>query len=119
MFHDLLLPISALIALTLWLGLKYAIAAAQMQRQIEIARRGAASQGKVVAIQRPFMFDACTRLYFDFVPEGADHPVRVCHVDRRALADVRSALPIAGAVVAVRYLPERPRCAVIARLIVR
>jgi hypothetical protein len=117
MANELLLPLIALIVLTLWLAARHVLAFVQGESQREIARSGASCQGRVVAIQRPFLLDACTRLYFDFVPEGRDRPVRVCHVDRRPLTELHASLPVAGASVAVRYLPHRPRRAVICKLV--
>jgi hypothetical protein len=93
------------------------VAVVQCQRQLEIVRRGASCQGRIVAIQRPFMLDACTRLYFDFVPEGDDRPMRVCHIDRRPPDELRAALPAAGSIVTVCYLPERPQHAIITKLV--
>jgi hypothetical protein len=117
MVSQMLLPISALIATTMWLAIRHAVGAAQSQRQLEIARRGASCQGKVVAIQRPFMLDACTRLYFDFVPEGGERTMRACHIDRRPPEELHASLPTAGSVVTIRYLPERPQRAVITKLV--
>lgn len=117
MFTELLLPIAALIAITLWLALKHVAAIVRGQQQLEIMRRGTTCEGRVVAIQRPFMTDACTRLYFDFVPAGGDRPLRACHIDRRPPEELRASLPAAGTVVTVRYLPNRPRRAVISKLV--
>jgi hypothetical protein len=117
MTQELLLPIIALLGLTLWLALRHVFAVIQSEEQREIARSGASCQGKIVAIQRPFLLDACTRLYFDFLPEGGERPLRVCHVDRRPPAELRASLPVAGAVVTVRYLPQTPRRAVISKLV--
>ncbi|MGH8175742.1 MAG: hypothetical protein ACREV5_05730 [Steroidobacter sp.] len=116
MIGEFILPIGALIAITLWMALRHAFVAHQTSRQSEIARRGATCQGKIVAIQRPFMLDSCTRLYFDFLPAGVEQPLRGCHIDRRAVDELRSSLPAAGSVVTVSYLPDRPRQAVICRL---
>lgn len=109
--------ILALAAMTVWMAAKHAVAVHQALKQREIARRGVVCQGRVVAIQRPFFLDSCTRLYFDFVPEGTDQEVRACHVDRRAQAESTAALPVQGALVSIRYLPEQPRAAVIGKLI--
>jgi hypothetical protein len=117
MLHDVYLPVSILMAATLWMAVRHGIRAHHVKRQSEIARHGAICEGKVVAIQRPFMLDSCTRLYFDFVPHGVGEPVRVCHVDRRPAAEQRPGLPTAGSIVTVRYLPERPRQAVIGKLV--
>ncbi|HEX2492476.1 MAG TPA: DUF3592 domain-containing protein [Steroidobacter sp.] len=117
MANELLFPISALIVITVWLAIKHAVGLAQQHRQLEIARRGASCQGKVVGIQRPFMLDACTRLYFDFVPQGGAQPLRACHVERRPFDELRGSLPAAGTVVTIRYLPEQPTHAVISKLV--
>jgi hypothetical protein len=109
--------ILALVALTLWMVAKHAVASHQALKQREIARRGISCHGRVVAIQRPFFMDSCTRLYFDFVPEGADHQVRACHVDRRAERELRTSLPAQGTLVSIRYLPEQPRAAIIGKLV--
>lgn len=109
--------ILALAALTLWMAAKHAVAMHQALKQRDIARRGVVCQGRVVAIQRPFFMDSCTRLYFDFVPEGADHEVRACHVDRRAQEELMASLPAQGTLVSIRYLPEQPSAAVIGKLV--
>jgi hypothetical protein len=117
MTNELLLPLIGVLALALWLGARHALAVADGERQREIARSGATASAKIVAIQQPFLLDACTRLYFDFVPEGGDRLLRACHVDRRPLADVRASLPAAGATVVIHYMPRSPRRAVISRLV--
>ena len=109
--------IFALAAITLWMAAKHAVAAHQALKQRDIARRGIVCQGRVVAIQRPFFMDSCTRLYFDFVPEGTDQEVRACHVDRRTQDEWMASLPAQGSLVSIRYLPEQPRAAVIGKLV--
>jgi hypothetical protein len=106
-----------LITLTLWMAAKHAVAVHQATKQREIAQRGVMSQGRVVAIQRPFLLDDCTRLYFEFLPDGMDREVRACHVDRRAPDELRASLPAQGALVSIRYLPEQPHAAVIGKLV--
>lgn len=117
MVNEVLLPVALLVAVTVWLAMRHVIALLRGEQQIEILRRGATGEGRVVAVQRPCMIDACTRLYFDFTPAGGERPVRVCHVDRRPLGEARVSLPPAGAIVAVRYLPHRPQRAVISKLV--
>jgi hypothetical protein len=112
-----LLPFAVLIAITLWLAIKHVLAAIERERQLEIARRGESCDAKIIGIQRPFVLDTCTRLYFDYVPRGSERPVRACHVERRSPDAFRRSLPAAGSIVTVRYLPDRPKFAVIARLI--
>lgn len=109
--------ILALVAMTLWMAAKHAVAVRQAFKQREIARRGVVCQGRVVAIQRPFFLDSCTRLYFDFLPEGTDQEVRACHVDRRAQDELTASLPAQGSLVSIRYLPEQPRDAIIGKLV--
>jgi hypothetical protein len=116
MTNELLLPLVGILALALWLAARHALATVHGERQREIARSGARASGKIVAIQRPFLLDGCTRLYFDFVPDGGDRPVRGCHIERRPLAELRSTLPVAGATVAIHYMPRSPRRAVISAL---
>lgn len=117
MFEQLIAPIILLIGLTLWLAIRHAVRVEQDRRQHDIAARGAYCQGRVVAIQRPFLLDTCTRLYFEFAPPGSDEPVRCCHVDRRPADEISASLPSTGTVVTVRYLPEQPSRAIIGKLV--
>lgn len=117
MTHEVPFGITLLIAITLWLAIKHVIASHRAAQQLQIAHSGASCLGRVVAIQRPFMLDDCTRLYFDFVPSGSQDPVRACHIARRANGDAPRPLPVQGATVTVRYLPERPQRAVIGKLV--
>lgn len=90
-----------------------------VQMQQSILKRGLAAQGKILRMWRPPVFGAFTRIYFEFQPDGEGPAVRTCHVDRRTAAELMASLPAVGAQVAVRYLPEDPRQAVIARLVSR
>jgi hypothetical protein len=117
MFEQLIAPIALLVGLTLWLAIRHVVRVEQDRRQHEIATRGEFCQGRVVAIQRPFLLDSCTRLYFEFAPPGSEQPVRCCHVDRRPVEEVCASLPSTGTVVTVRYLPEQPSRAVIGKLV--
>lgn len=117
MTSTFILPIGFLLGVTAWAMLLQFLRHQQACRQQEIARRGACCNGKVVAIQRPSMVDACTRLYFDFEPPGANRPLRVCHIDRRPVGQSPASLLHTGEAVIVRYLPEQPRQAVISDLI--
>ena len=101
----------------IWLAIRHAVALWREKRQVEISQRGDSCQGRVVAIQHPFMLDTSVRLYFDFVPAGMDKPLRACHIARYSPDQLRRALPVTGSTVTVRYLPERPQEAVIPRLI--
>jgi len=112
MTSEALLVVGVLMATAVWLAMNNAVAAHRASRQRVIAQRGLSCEGRVVAIQRPFMLDDCTRLYVDFQPPGAAEPVRVCHVDRGgAVAEFLAT----GSIVTVRYMPQRPRHAVIGK----
>jgi hypothetical protein len=87
--------------------------------QQEILKRGEAAHGRVLHIWRPKLYGAFTRIYFEFEPAGVEAPVRGCHVDRRVAGEPMASLPAIGSTVAVRYLPDSPRQAVIARLVSR
>jgi hypothetical protein len=88
------------------------------QLQQEILKRGAVAQGRILRIWRPPLFGAFTRLYFEFQPLDAPQSVQTCHVDRRA-GEWAASLPAVGSLVRVKYLPERPSHAVIAKLVSR
>jgi hypothetical protein len=90
-----------------------------VQLQQEILKRGVLAQGKVVRLWRPPVFGAFTRIYFEFEPTGTQDAVRTCHVDRRSSGDLAASLPAVGSSVGVRYLPENPTRAVIAKLVSR
>jgi len=85
----------------------------------EIVKRGIAAQGRVLRIWQPPLMGSFARVYFEFHPEGHDRALRCCHVDRRSADDPVASLPAVGASVAIRYLPENPARAVIARLVSR
>ncbi len=89
------------------------------KEQLEILKRGQAAHGRVLHIWRPKLYGAFTRVYFEYEPAGHDGPVRGCHVDRRVAGEPMASLPAVGTTVAVRYLPDSPRQAVIARLVSR
>jgi hypothetical protein len=88
------------------------------QLQQEILKRGAAAQGRILRIWRPPLLGAFTRVYFEFRPEDAPESVQTCHVDRRA-GEWTASLPAVGSFVRVKYLPEQPSRAVIAKLVSR
>lgn len=86
------------------------------QLQQEILKRGAAAQGRILRIWRPPLFGAFTRVYFEF--EHAAGAVHTCHVDQRR-GEATASLPAIGAWVGIRYLPDHPTKAVIAKLVAR
>ena len=88
------------------------------QLQQEILKRGAVAQGRILRIWRPPLFGAFTRVYFEFHPVDAPATVQTCHVDRR-IGESTASLPAVGTFVRVKYLPERPSRAVIAKLVSR
>ena len=88
------------------------------QLQQEILKRGALAQGRVLRIWRPPVFGSFTRVYFEFHPHEAPESVQTCHVDRR-MGESTASLPAVGTWVRVKYLPERPSHAVIAKLVSR
>jgi hypothetical protein len=90
-----------------------------VQLQQEILKRGLAAQGRILRMWRPPIFGAFTRIYFEFEARDAAAPVRTCHVDRRRYGELAASLPAVGTFVTVRYLPENPTNAVIARLVSR
>jgi hypothetical protein len=89
------------------------------QLQQEILKRGAQAQGRILRIWRPPVFGAFTRVYFEFQTEGGPTVVQTCHVDRRRTGETAASLPAIGAQVGIRYLPESPSRAVIAKLVSR
>jgi hypothetical protein len=90
-----------------------------IRMQQEIAKRGVAAQATVVKLWQPPVTGAFVRIYFEFQPDGAESPVRTCHVDRRSADELSASLPQVGAHVTVRYLPDNPAHAVIVKLVSR
>lgn len=90
-----------------------------VQLQQEILNRGVLVQGKILRLWRPPLFGAFTRIYFEFEPGDGQRAVRSCHVDRRSPGELAASMPAVGAVVNIRYLPEKPTRAVIAKLVSR
>jgi hypothetical protein len=113
------LLLASLICLTLWLSFAHVADRRQLQQQTEIAARGQYCQGRVLAVQRPFLFESATRLYFEFAPPGTDRPIQCCHTERRPAAQLPTSLPSAGTLVTVQYLPENPGTAAIGNLLRR
>lgn len=91
--------------------------AAKLQQ--DILKRGQVAHGRILHVWRPKLWGAFTRIYFEFEPAGMEGPVRGCHVDRRSAAEPLASLPAVGTTVSVRYLPDQPQQAVIARLVSR
>jgi hypothetical protein len=115
-----LMPIIAFLSgamvTALWSSLSVSRAS---RRQQEIVKRGELTQGRVVHIWRPKLNGVFPRIYFEFAPQGSERTVLGCHIDCRSAAEPIASLPAVGTSVAVRYLPEKPQQAVIARLVSR
>jgi len=105
------------VALMAWLTHADKMIKRQMRRDFDIATRGLTCQGRVFAVQRPFLFESTTRLYFEFAPPGMSRAVQCCHMERGATGRVAAMLPSTGMLVDVRYLPESPTHAVIGKLV--
>jgi hypothetical protein len=87
------------------------------QYQRDILKRGEQAQGRITKIWQPPVAGSFPRIYFEFQPAGGERIIRGCHIDRRILSGMTVSLPAAGTSVAVRYLPENPAQAVIAKLV--
>ena len=115
-----LIPIIAFLSGAMAAAVVSCLSASRAARQqMDILKRGHATHGRVLHIWRPKLYGAFTRIYFEYEPAGVDGPVRGCHVDRRVAGEPMASLPAIGTTVAVRYLPDSPRQAVIARLVSR
>lgn len=115
-----LMSVAAFIGGAVWsLFTSQRLDAKGLQLQQDILKRGAHAQGRVVKVWRPPLLGSFPRVYFEFQPEGASETVRVCHIHRGAHDGFVASLPAAGTPVAVRYLPENPAHAVIAKLVSR
>ena len=117
MLTQLALPLLTMLAIVAATSIAHAMRSLQTRRQFDIVERGDSCKGVVVGVQRPFLLDSCTRLYFEFAPPGASTPVRCCHIHRHAAHERALALPTTGSEVTVRYLPEQPAYAVIGQLV--
>lgn len=96
---------------------KSASKGADLQR--EILKRGQIAQGRIIRIWRPPVVGSFTRVYFEFEPSEAVGVIQSCHIDRRSFGEPLASLPAVGACVSVRYIPENPTQAVIAKLVSR
>src|SRR5215831_16083075 len=91
---------------------------AELQQQ-EIVKRGAHAQGRVVRVWQHPILKSLARVYLEYETHGIGSTIQCCHVDRRPPDGSRASLPSIGSSVAVRYLPENPSRAVIAKLVSR
>lgn len=90
-----------------------------VRMQQDILKYGLVAQGKILRIWTPPLVGAFTRIYFEFEPSASEGSLRVCHVDRRFPEELAASLPAVGSEVSVKYLPDNPEQAVIARLVSR
>lgn len=86
--------------------------------QQEILKRGALAQGRILRVWRPPLLGSFARVYFEFQLPDATKSVQTCHIDRR-FGESAASLPAVGTLVRVKYLPEQPSRAVIAKLVSR
>lgn len=93
------------------------LSARQASEQQAILKAGAVAQGTVTNIWQPPLAGSFPRIYFQYEPQGGDAPVECCHIDCRPSGG--ASLPAVGAAVSVRYLPDNPHAAVIAKLVSR
>ena len=115
-----LMPIIAFLSGAMVAAIMSSLTVSRASRlQQDILKRGQVANGRILHIWRPKLYGAFPRVYFEFAPPGADSTVRGCHVDRRSVAEPTASLPAVGTTVSVRYLPEKPHEAVIARLVSR
>jgi hypothetical protein len=91
---------------------------AELEQQ-EIAKHGMHADGRVVRVWQFPLLGSFARVYFEYEPHGLGRTIHCCHVDRRLPDGPRASLPSIGSHVAVRYLPEHPARAVIAKLVSR
>jgi hypothetical protein len=117
MISATLLLLATLLCLTSGLAFSHLTEQRRTRQHLDILSRGQCCRGRLVAVQRPFLFESTTRLYFEFAPPGSERPVQCCHTEKRASRDVANLLPSAGTFVTVRYLPECPEAAVIGSLV--
>jgi hypothetical protein len=115
-------PVSAVCFLAGTFGAWFAsqsFTSSQTRRQQEITRRGRSIMGRVVRVWRPPVPGSFTRLYVEFELPNDGRLVRACHIDRRPAHELNASLPSVGTAVNIKYLPEQPEEAVIAKLVSR
>jgi hypothetical protein len=90
-----------------------------VEEQREILKKGVQAQGRIVRVWRPPLMGSYPRIYFEFQPQESQGTVRGCHVHRSFHDGFAASLPAVGTQVSIRYLPEKPSRAVIAKLVSR
>ncbi len=115
-----LMSVAAFVGGAVWsLLASQRVDAQKVDLQRDILKRGIPAQGRIVKVWRPPLFGSFPRVYFEFEPDGSGKTVRGCHVHRGAHEGFVASLPAVGTEVAIRYLPEKPAHAVIAKLVSR
>lgn len=117
MFSQLLVYLGIFFTIAAVSALRLAQREREGKRQLRIAALGEACDGTIIAVQRPFLFDTSTRLFFEYTPPGRSDALRCCHIARCNTGCPPAMLPHAGARITVRYLPDAPQHAVIGTLI--
>jgi hypothetical protein len=105
------------VVIAFMLSTRFAAKAELLQQ--EIAKHGVHAQGRVVRVWQPPLLASLARVYFEYEPHGVGRTIQCCHIDRRPPDGCRASLPSIGSDVSVRYLPENPTRAVIAKLVSR
>lgn len=113
MLLEALSPLSFVVGVVVSYAASNFLNSRDARAQQEVLKRGVIAEGHVTAITGTL----ARRIYFEFMPSGREAKVQCCHIDRRE-GSVAS-LPSVGTRVTVRYLPENPRRAVIAKLVSR
>jgi hypothetical protein len=113
MFLEALSPLSFIVGIVVSYAASNFFNSREVRTQQDVLKHGLVAEGRVTAVTG--MLDR--RVYFEFQPRGNKSLVQCCQVDRRDTAV--TSLPSVGTRVAVRYLPENPRRAVIAKLVTR
>jgi len=119
MSPEILSSIAFVIGMFFAMNTSRRLTAQQTSQQQQILKSGAVAQGTVTHVWQPPLMGSFPRIYFRFEPQDGAGPVECCHIDRRPLHNATASLPAVGATVSVRYLPDNPNAAVIAKLVSR
>jgi hypothetical protein len=119
MSPELLSAIAFVIGMIVAMNSSRSVTAKQSFEQQQILRAGLPAEGTVTQVWQPPLAGSFPRIYFRFEPRDGGAPVECCHIDRRPQGTSTASLPAVGSSVSVRYLPDNPRSAVIARLVSR
>jgi len=116
---ELLLPcIAFVIGMFFAMNTSRRLTERQALEQQQILKSGAVAQGIVTRIWQPPLTGSFPRIYFVFETQPGAGAIEGCHIDRRP-PGTSASLPAIGASVGIRYLPDNPGAAVIAKLVSR